>query len=54
MKERAPVVFIVDDDDAVRNSLRLLLKSVGLTATALSTAQEFLSKYDPQQPGWTS
>lgn len=51
MKERAPIVFIVDDDDAVRNSLRLLLKSVGLAATALATAQEFLNKYDPQQPG---
>jgi two-component system, LuxR family, response regulator FixJ len=51
MKERSPVVFIVDDDEAVRNSLRLLLKSVGLCATALPTAQEFLSQYDPQQPG---
>jgi len=51
MKERAPTVFIVDDDEAVRNSLRLLLKSVGLPAIALPTAQEFLSQYDPQQPG---
>src|SRR6201997_2404311 len=51
MKERAPTVFVVDDDEAVRSSLRLLLKSVGLAATALPTAQEFLAKYDPQQPG---
>jgi len=51
MKERPPTVYIVDDDDAVRNSLRLLLKSVGLTAVALPTAQEFLSSYDAQQPG---
>ena len=51
MKEHAPTVFIVDDDEAVRNSLRLLLKSVGLAAVALPTAQEFLSKYDPKQPG---
>jgi two-component system, LuxR family, response regulator FixJ len=51
MKERTATVFIIDDDDAVRNSLRLLLKSVGLSAVALPTAQEFLSKYDPQQPG---
>ena len=29
----------------------MLLKSVGLAAVALPTAQEFLSKYDPQQPG---
>src|SRR5579864_1296287 len=51
MKEPAPLVFIVDDDEAVRNSLRLLLKSVGLAASALGSAQEFLSTYDPHQPG---
>jgi two-component system response regulator FixJ len=51
MKEHVPTVFIVDDDEAVRNSLRLLLKSVGLAAVALPTAQEFLAKYDPQQAG---
>jgi FixJ family two-component response regulator len=46
-----PIVFIVDDDEAVRNSLRLLVKSVGLTARALVSAQEFLETYDPLQPG---
>jgi two-component system response regulator FixJ len=51
MKERSPVVFIVDDDEAVRSSLRLLLKSVGLVPTALGSAREFLDKYDPAQPG---
>ncbi len=51
MKERSPVVFIVDDDEAVRSSLRLLLKSVGLVPTALASAREFLDKYDPAQPG---
>ena len=51
MKQGLPVVFIVDDDEAVRNSLRLLVKSVGLTAGALVSAQEFLTSYDPLQPG---
>ena len=51
MKERSPVVFIVDDDEAVRSSLRLLLKSVGLVPSALASAREFLDKYDPAQPG---
>ena len=46
-----PTVFIVDDDAAVRNSLRLLVKSVGLTAAAFVSAQEFLATYDPHQPG---
>ena len=51
MKERSPVVFIVDDDEAVRSSLRLLLKSVGLVPNAVGSAREFLDKYDPAQPG---
>jgi len=51
MIERAPVVYIVDDDDAIRSAVRLLLKSVGLAATAVASAQEFLTTYDPQQPG---
>jgi two-component system response regulator FixJ len=51
MKDRAPIVYIVDDDDAIRAALRLLLKSVGLAATPLPSAQEFLASYHPQQPG---
>jgi FixJ family two-component response regulator len=51
MKERASIVFIVDDDEAVRASLRLLLKSVGIAATALGSAHEFLANHDASQPG---
>ncbi len=50
-KERISTVFIVDDDDGVRSSIRLLLKSIGLAATPLSSAQEFLSAFDPARPG---
>src|SRR3569833_2149354 len=51
MKERSPTVFIVDDDEAVRSSLRLLIKSVGQIPSALGSAREFLEKYAPTQPG---
>jgi two-component system response regulator FixJ len=51
MKQRSPIVFVVDDDEAVRNSLRLLVKSIGLAATPLASAQEFLATYDQLQPG---
>lgn len=44
-------VLIVDDDDAVRSSLRLLLKSVGLPAIAYASATDFLSAWQPEQPG---
>jgi len=49
--QREPEVFVVDDDEAVRNSLRLLLKSLGMPAVTLGSAEEFLAGYDPEQPG---
>jgi FixJ family two-component response regulator len=53
MNGRAPraTVFVVDDDQAVRDSLCLLLKSLGLAAVAFGSAAEFLAAYDPDQPG---
>jgi two-component system, LuxR family, response regulator FixJ len=53
MNSNAPksTVFIVDDDEAVRNSLCLLLKSLGLAAVAYGSAAEFLAAYDPDHPG---
>jgi two-component system, LuxR family, response regulator FixJ len=51
MKELPQTVYVVDDDDAVRDSLRLLLKSAGIPCEAFGSAQEFLGGYDPAQPG---
>jgi FixJ family two-component response regulator len=44
-------VFIVDDDEAVRGSLKLLLKTLGLPAQVYGSAQEFLSAFDAQRSG---
>jgi FixJ family two-component response regulator len=49
--QRAPTVFVVDDDEAVRDSLRLLLKSHGMPAVTHGSAEEFLNGYDAEQPG---
>jgi two-component system, LuxR family, response regulator FixJ len=46
-----PTVFVVDDDDVVRSSLQLLLKSVGLATCELASANGFLDVYHPGQPG---
>jgi len=51
MKELKPTVYIVDDDEAVRSSLRLLLKSVAVPVILFSSAQEFLEAYQPDAPG---
>jgi len=44
-------VFVVDDDEAVRDSLALLLRSVELAVATFSSANEFLDSYDPAAPG---
>jgi two-component system response regulator FixJ len=46
-----PVVVVIDDDDAVRGSLKLLLKSLNLSTVAYASAQEFLARYVLDQPG---
>jgi len=46
-----PTVFVVDDDDGVRESLRWLLESVGHPVRAFRNGREFLDGYDPEQPG---
>jgi FixJ family two-component response regulator len=44
-------VFVVDDDESVRGSLRFLLLSAGLESCAFGSAPEFLAAYDPAHPG---
>jgi FixJ family two-component response regulator len=44
-------VFVVDDDPLIRDSLEQLIKSVGLKAYTFSSAQEFLEKDFPDEPG---
>lgn len=44
-------VFVVDDDDALRKSLRRMLKSVDLPVETYPNAQAFLEAYDPARPG---
>jgi two-component system response regulator FixJ len=46
-----PTVFIVDDEEAIRDSLSCLLQSVGLRAEAYRSARDFLRAYDPRRPG---
>ena len=51
MKEDLATVFIVDDDEAVRGSLKLLLRTLSLRAQAYASAQEFLASFDPRRSG---
>jgi FixJ family two-component response regulator len=51
MSVEQPTVFVVDDDEAVRNSLRRLLESVGLTVEVFPSAQAFLDRVRSDAPG---
>jgi two-component system response regulator FixJ len=51
MTQIRPTVFVVDDDMAVLDSVKFLLRSVDLDAEVFSSAGDFLEAYDPDKPG---
>jgi FixJ family two-component response regulator len=51
MAKSDPIIFVVDDDAAVRHSTEMLIRSMGLRAESFASAAEFLEDFDPQQPG---
>jgi FixJ family two-component response regulator len=50
MKDQDPIVFIVDDDRAVRYGLESLIRSVGLRVMMFASAQEFMHATRPDAP----
>jgi FixJ family two-component response regulator len=44
-------VFVVDDDDSLRDAIRSLLRSVGHTVEMFPSAEEFLKQRNPTDPG---
>jgi two-component system response regulator FixJ len=46
-----PVIHVIDDDDAVRDSLSLLLTTEGLRVEAHPSATEFLARIRPEASG---
>jgi FixJ family two-component response regulator len=46
MTDYKPTVFLVDDDNAVRDALELLLDSVGLSTVSYPSAAAFLDEFD--------
>jgi two-component system response regulator DctR len=46
-----PTVFIVDDDEAFRDSVQELVSSVGLAAQSFRSASEYLEAFDVSRPG---
>jgi len=44
-------VFVVDDDTAVRQGLRFMLRAAGYSVEAFPSARSFLEDYDPRRGG---
>src|ERR1700682_6611461 len=50
MSHATPIVFVVDDDVSVRESLELLIKAAGWQPETFASAQAFLARSRPTVP----
>ncbi len=50
LDDSAPIVFVVDDDVSVRESLRLMVRCAGWRVELFASAQDFLSRPAPRAP----
>ena len=46
-----PIVYIVDDDDAVRDGLGMVFEIAGFNFQSFDCAEDFLKNYVPGSPG---
>ena len=44
-------LYIIDDDDAIRDALSIMGDMLGLKTMAYGSAEDFLDAYDPSRPG---
>jgi FixJ family two-component response regulator len=51
MKEAEPTVFVIDDDESIREALKDLIESVGLHVETFRSAQQFLQSQRADAPG---
>jgi FixJ family two-component response regulator len=50
-KNRRPTVIVIDDDHSVREALKGLFESVGLSAETHGSVKEFIAADDPEKAG---
>ena len=51
MTDADATVFVVDDDEAIREALKSLISSVGLDVETFASAREFLQRRGADEPG---
>jgi RNA polymerase sigma factor (sigma-70 family) len=47
----SPIVFVVDDDLAVRTGVTSVIEAAGLQVSSFDSAEGFLAEFDPEQAG---
>lgn len=50
-EQQKPVVYVVDDNEAVCRSIGILIRGVGLDVCTYNNAEDFLAGYDGNRPG---
>src|SRR5580693_6670896 len=51
MSKPESIVYVVDDDESVRDAIQSLIRSVGLYVEGFASAQDFLRSKRPDVPG---
>lgn len=46
-----PTVFVIDDDPAARESIGMLIRSLGLQVETYASAEQYLQSFDPARSG---
>ena len=50
MKEPDPIVFVIDDDELIRDGIQSLIRSIGLRAETFASAHDFMQAKLPDAP----
>jgi FixJ family two-component response regulator len=50
MSDAEAIVFVIDDDESIREALKSLIRSVGLSVETFASAHEFLQRHRPDVP----
>jgi len=50
-ENQRPTVFVIDNEEAFRDSVSVLLQSVGFRVEQFDSAQAFVDEYDSERPG---
>lgn len=50
-KPKGPTIYVVDDDDSMRQAIALLLRTVGYRPVVFARPSDFLAKFDPNVHG---